>query len=140
MDWKTFDFKTRKAGRKGGILNKSIYRCGFCNGKGFMPSKKNMKCLACLGTGTIKVQPPAVICAYCNGSGKSHLNTDLTCIVCHGRGVLSVHTKKLEICPSCKGKGREKGGNLPCSMCKGKGVIAKQEVFISIARGKNTAR
>ncbi len=26
MDWKTFDFKSKKAGRKGEVLNKSIYR------------------------------------------------------------------------------------------------------------------
>ena len=106
MEWKTFDFKSRRPGKKGKVLNKSIYKCGFCSGKGFMPSKKNTKCLVCLGDGTIKVKPPTVICAYCNGSGKSHLNTDLACIVCGGRGVLSVPASKVEMCPTCKGRGR----------------------------------
>lgn len=81
-----------------------------------------------LGRGTIRVQTPAVIYAYCNGSEKSHLNTDLTCIVCHGRGVLSVHSKKLEICPTCKGKGIQGGGNVPCLIGRGKGFVVKKWV------------
>ena len=125
MDWKTIDFKSQKPGRSGEVLNKQVYRCGFCSGRGFAPSKKSMKCPACLGAGTVKIQPPAVICAYCNGTGKSQVNTDLTCIVCRGKGVVSVFTKQVEICPTCKGRGREKGGNLPCLMCRGKGVVTK---------------
>ena len=127
MEWRTFDYKGKRSGKRGEVLNKHIYRCGFCSGRGFTPSKKNTSCPACLGSGTINVQPPAVICAYCKGSGKSHLNTDLTCIVCGGRGVVSVHTKQLEICPTCKGRGREKGGNLPCLTCRGKGIISKKK-------------
>ena len=123
--WKTFDYKSKKPGKKGEVLNKHIYRCGFCGGRGFMPSKKSTKCPACLGAGTIKVQPPAVICAYCNGTGESHINTDLPCIVCAGKGIIGVHTKHVEICPTCKGRGREKGGSLPCLACRGKGVIVK---------------
>ncbi len=123
MKWKTFDFKSQKAGRRGEVLNKHIYRCGFCSGKGFAPSKKDTSCPACFGAGTIKVQPPVVICAYCNGSGKSHLNTDLSCSVCRGKGVVSVQTSQVEMCPTCRGKGREKGGNLPCLTCRGIGVI-----------------
>lgn len=125
MEWRTFNFKSQKAGKKGEVLNKHIYRCGFCGGRGFMPSKKGIKCPACLGAGTIKVQPPAVICAYCNGTGESHINTDLPCIVCAGKGIMGVHTKHVEICSTCKGRGREKGGSLPCLVCRGKGVIVK---------------
>lgn len=90
-----------------------------------MPSQKGTRCPACLGAGNIKVPSPAVICAYCNGEGRSFLNRDLTCIVCKGRGVVSVSSKDIEICPTCKGRGREKGSNLPCLICKGNGVIAK---------------
>jgi len=126
MKWKTFDYKSKKPGRKSEVLTKTIYRCGFCSGKGFMPSKKSTKCPACLGAGTIKVQPPAVICAYCKASGKSHINTDLTCIVCRGSGIVSVGTSKVEVCPSCQGKGREKGESLPCLICRGKGVVTKK--------------
>ncbi len=125
MEWRTFNFKSQKAGKKGEVLNKHIYRCGFCNGRGFLPSKKSTRCPACLGVGTIRIQPPAVICAYCKGSGKSHINPDLSCIVCSGKGVISVHTQHVEVCPDCKGRGREKGGCLPCLVCRGKGVIVK---------------
>lgn len=124
--WKTMNFKSQlsgRTGRKGEVLNEHIYRCGFCTGRG---SKKSMKCNVCLGAGTIKVQPPAVVCAYCNGSGKSHINRDLTCSVCRGKGVVSVPTSKVEICPTCRGRGREKGGNLPCLLCKGIGIVYKK--------------
>ena len=127
MEWKTFNFKGKREDRKGEVLSKHIYRYGFCSGRGFIPSKKSTRCTVCLGTGTIKIQPPAVICAYCSGTGKSHINTDLACIVCGGRGVIGIHTKLVEICPNCKGKGREKGGNLPCLVCRGKGVVIKRD-------------
>ena len=125
MEWKTLDYKSKKPGKKGEILNKDIYRCGFCSGKGFTPSKKSTKCPVCLGAGTIKVKPPAVICAYCNGTGKSHLNPDLTCIVCRGSGVVSVGTSKVEVCPTCQGRCREKGGHLPCLTFRRIGVVVK---------------
>ena len=126
MEWKTFDWKSQRAGQRGEVLNKNTYRCGFCSGKGFMPSKKNTRFSVCLGDGTVEVEPPVVICAYCNESGKSQLNSDLTCIVCSGRGVVSVKTSQIEICPACKARGREKGANLPCLTCSGKGVVTKQ--------------
>ena len=43
----------------------------------------------------------------------------------NGRGVVSVSSKNIEICPTCKGSGREKGGNLSCLKCGGKGVVAR---------------
>ena len=76
--WKTFDYKSKKPGKKGEVLNKDIYRCGFCSGRGFAPSNKRTKCPVCLGAGTVKVSSPAVVCAYCNGKGRSFLNRDLT--------------------------------------------------------------
>lgn len=36
---------------------------------------------------------------------------------------MSVQTSQVEMCPTCRGKGREKGGNLPCLTCRGIGVI-----------------
>ena len=126
MEWKIVDFKGHRAGKRGQVLTAQRYRCGFCAGRGFMPSKKTTKCPACLGAGTIQVQPPAVICAYCNGSGKSHINSALSCSVCRGRGVISVPAKHVETCPACKGRGREKGGNLPCLKCRGIGVFANK--------------
>ncbi|TRZ91517.1 hypothetical protein D4R89_02785 [bacterium] len=127
MTWKTFDFKSRSAGKIGEVLDKNIYRCGFCAGRGSSPSKKNTKCPVCLGAGTIRIQPPAVICAYCKGSGKSHINSALTCSVCSGRGVTDLPSRNIEACPSCRGRGRGKGESLPCLICRGKGVVAKKE-------------
>ena len=121
--WKTFDYKSKKPGKKGEVLNKDIYRCGFCSGRGFAPSKKSTQCPACLGAGTIKVKSPAVICAYCNGEGRSFLNRDLTCIICKGKGVVPIESREIQICNVCKGMGRERGSSLPCLKCKGKGVI-----------------
>jgi len=123
MEWKTIDYKGKKAGKKGEVLDKHVYGCAFCGGKGFMPSRKNIKCSVCLGSGSVKINPPAVVCAYCNASGKSHLNADLTCNVCGGKGVISVHTKQVTICQTCKGRGRERGSSLPCLKCRGKGVF-----------------
>lgn len=122
MYWKTFDWKSHKVGQKGEVLNKTVYKCGFCKGAGLMPSKRSTKCPSCLGKGTIKVSSPAVICAYCNGEGRSFLNRDLSCIICGGKGVVSINSKNIESCPTCKGRGRRKGVDLPCLMCRGKGV------------------
>jgi len=122
MHWKSFNWKSQKAGQKGEVLTKAIYKCGFCKGAGLMPSRKSTRCPACLGKGTVKVPPPAVICAYCNGEGRSYLNRDLTCIICKGKGVLGISSKDIEICSTCNGRGREKGVDLPCLICKGKGV------------------
>ena len=126
MYWKTFDWKSQKVGQKGETLTKTVYKCGFCKGTGFMPSKKSTRCPACLGAGNVKVPSPAVICGYCNGEGRSFLNRDLTCLICKGKGVVGVSSKNIEICPTCKGRGREKGVGLPCLMCKGKGVVPKK--------------
>ena len=43
----------------------------------------------------------------------------------NGRGVVSVSSKNIEICPTCKGRGKERGENLPCLICGGKGVVAR---------------
>jgi len=126
MEWKTFDWKSQKAGRVGEVLTKAVYKCGFCKGTGLMPSKKSTRCPVCLGVGSVKVSSPAVICACCSGAGRSFLNRDLTCIICKGKGVVSIATKDIEICPACKGRGRRKGVDLPCLNCKGKGVIPKK--------------
>lgn len=123
MDWKTFDFKNQKVGPRGEILNKSVYKCGFCGGKRFAPSKRNIMCPVCLGDGVIKIKPPVVVCAYCGGSGNSGVNADLPCSVCSGKGVVGVQTDCINICPACKGKGIEKGSGLPCLRCRGKGVV-----------------
>ena len=124
MDWKSFDWKSQKIGQIGEVLNKTVYRCGFCKGEGLLISKKT-KCPVCLGKGTVKVTSPAVICAYCDGRGSSILNRSLACSVCKGKGVVSIETKEIEICSTCRGRGRKKGINLPCLGCKGKGVIPK---------------
>lgn len=123
MEWKIINFKSQILGRKGEVLDKHIYKCGFCAGRG---SKKGMKCSVCSGAGTINVQPPAVVCAYCDGSGRSYINRELPCIVCRGRGVVGIPNSEVEICPTCRGRGKEKGGNLPCLLCKGIGVICKK--------------
>ena len=125
MDWKTFDWKSQKAGQKGEVLTKTFYKCGFCKGKGLTLSRTT-KCPVCLGKGTVTVASPAVICAYCDGEGRSFLNRDLTCIICRGKGVVSVSSKDIEICPTCKGRGKKKGVDLPCLTCEGKGVIPKK--------------
>lgn len=122
MDWKTFDWRSQKVGKKGEVLNKTVYKCGFCKGTGLMPSKTT-RCLVCLGKGMVKVTAPAVICAYCNGQGRSLLNRDLSCMICKGKGVVTISGKNIVSCPKCKGRGREKGRDVPCSTCKGKGVI-----------------
>ena len=126
MIWKTFDWKSHKIGRKGEALYKTRYKCGFCKGKGLMPSKVSIRCPACSGVGTVKISSPAVICAYCNGGGRSFLNRDLTCLICKGIGVVNVGSKDIESCPVCNGNGREKGATLPCLTCRGKGVVPKK--------------
>ncbi|MFH1860869.1 MAG: hypothetical protein ABH870_07675 [bacterium] len=123
MEWKTFDWKNKEAVRKGEILTKTVYRCGFCKGTGLAPSQRFTKCPVCLGDGSVRVTPPAIICAYCNRKGSSRLNRDLPCIVCRGKGVVSISSKDIQICPDCKGKGRKRGSELSCLTCKGKGVI-----------------
>lgn len=133
--WKTYDFKSQKVGEKGKVLNKNIYKCGFCSGKRFVPSKRNIVCPVCLGNGAIKIKPPVVICAYCNGSGKSKVNADLVCSVCRGKGVVSVPTAYVETCSVCRGSGREKESNLPCLKCKGKGVKEVQKRVLTIYEG-----
>ena len=125
MEWKVFDWKSQKVGQKGEVLNRNDYRCGFCKGKSIVSHNKAIKCPACRGAGTVRVLGLAVICAYCNGEGRAPLNRDLTCNVCKGNGVVSVSSKDIEICPTCKGRGRERGGNLPCLICGGKGVVAR---------------
>ena len=75
---------------------------------------------------SVKVPTPAVICAYCNGAGRSFSNRDLTCIICKGKGVIDIRDVDIDMCPTCKGKGREKGTDLPCLVCKGKGVVSKK--------------
>lgn len=127
MDWKTFDWKNQKIGQKGEILTKTTYKCGFCKGRGFMPSQKNTRCPVCLEPGIVSLPSPVVICAYCNGEGRSYLNRDLRCIVCRGKGVVGVESKDIEICSTCQGKGRERGGGLPCLMCKGRGVVTRRK-------------
>jgi len=126
MDWKTFDWKTQLPWQKGKVLNKTIYKCAFCKGKGFIPSKRNASCLVCSANGVVSIAAPAVICAYCNGEGRSYLNRELTCIICEGKGIVGVETNDIEICSTCRGKGRERGSSLPCIICKGKGVIVKK--------------
>jgi DnaJ-class molecular chaperone len=127
MEGKTLNSNPQKVE----ILEEAIHRCSFCRGKGVMPSKKNIRCPVCLGNGTIKVEPPAVICAYCKGSGKSYLNPSFTCIVCKGKGIMSISIGEIEICSTCKGVGRERGHELPCSRCRGKGVVIKSKGEIS---------
>lgn len=140
METQTVDFKSQKIVQRGEILDKTIYKCGFCNRRGFVSSKRSMKCPVCLGIGTVKVEPPAVICAYCRGLGKSRLNPNLTCLVCKGKGVVRVGSKLVEICPTCKGRGREKGSDLPCLTCRGKGVIIKREGEISKSIEKKSTK
>ncbi len=127
MNWRTMEWNKQPIGRRGEILTKDVYRCGFCKGTGLLPSKKGIKCPVCLGDGKVKVSSPAVICAYCKGTGRSRLNSNLTCLVCKGKGIVKVSSKLVEICPACKGRGREKGSDLPCLTCRGKGVIIKKE-------------
>ena len=126
MAWKTMEWNSQSIGRRGKILTKDVYRCGFCRGTGLLSSQKGIKCPVCLGDGKAKVQSPAVICAYCNGIGKRHPRTTLTCSVCRGKGIVSVGSSQVEKCPSCKGIGRVRGMTLPCLTCKGIGVIPKK--------------
>lgn len=125
MDWQPFDWKSQRAGRKGEVLKKNVYKCAFCNGAG-TTSKKLTRCPVCLGKGTVRVKAPAVICAFCGGLGRSYLNSALYCLICRGKGVVGIKPlEDIEICPTCKGMGREKGRSLPCMDCGGKGVIAR---------------
>ena len=126
MFWKTFDWKSQKAGRRGEIINKASYRCAFCKGTGFMPSRQSARCPACSGARNIRVPFPSVICAYCNGEGRSFLNKTLTCIICKGKGIVSVSSENIGPCPACKCRGRASGVDLPCMTCKGKGVVPKK--------------
>jgi DnaJ-class molecular chaperone len=127
MEWKIYDWQSQKVGQKGEVLNRTDYTCGFCKGKGIIPSNKAIRCPACGGAATVRVRGLAVICAYCNGDGRAHLNRDLTCSVCKGKGIVPIESNNIEACPICKGRGRERGGSLPCFNCKGKGVVAKKE-------------
>jgi len=126
MSWGIIDVNKQSMGKRGEILTRAVYRCGFCRGTGLLSSKKGIKCPVCLGNGKANVKSPAVICAYCNGTGKRHPRTTLTCTVCRGRGVVSVETSEVKTCPTCKGIGRERGRTLPCLTCKGTGVIPKK--------------
>jgi len=125
MEWKSFDWKSQKVGQKGEVLNKTVYKCGFCKGAGLISSKGNARCPVCLGDGTVRVAAPAVICAYCNGEGRANLNRDLGCSVCKGKGVVTIESKEIQNCPACKGTGKECNSGLPCLTCKGKGVLPK---------------
>ena len=127
MVWRTMEWSSQSIGRRGEILTKDVYRCGFCSGTGLLSSQKGIKCPVCLGNGKANVQSPAVICAYCNGTGKRHPRTTLTCTVCRGKGIVTIRTSQIETCPTCKGIGRERGKTLPCLTCKGRGVISKKE-------------
>ena len=135
MNWRTIEWSRQSIGRRGEILTKDVYRCGFCKGTGLLFSKKGIKCPVCLGNGKANVQSPAVICAYCNGNGR-HLNSNLACTVCKGKGVVAVESKNIEACILCKGRGRERGSSLPCLKCKGKGVIAKPKVSVEERKEK----
>ena len=127
MNWRTMEWSSQSIGRRGEILTKDVYRCGFCRGTGLLSSQKGIKCPVCLGNGKANVQSPAVICAYCNGTGKRHPRTTLTCTVCRGKGIVTIGTSQIETCPTCKGIGRERGKTLPCLTCKGMGVISKKK-------------
>ena len=72
MSWQKMDWNKQVAGRRGEILVKDVYRCGFCKGTGLLSSIKGIKCPVCSGDGKVKVQSPAVMCAYCKGTGKRH--------------------------------------------------------------------
>jgi len=128
MTWKIFDRKNQKIDQKGEILDRNVYRCAFCAGKGVVSYNKKLNCPACSGTATATVPGLAVICAYCNGSGRAPLNKSATCIVCRGHGVVPVESKDIAGCPACKGRGRAGGTGLPCLICKGKGVIVGKKV------------
>lgn len=52
MSWKTFDWSRQKIGRKGEILNKVVYRCGFCKGMG-RERNSGLPCLGCEGKGVV---------------------------------------------------------------------------------------
>ena len=127
MSWKSIEWDKQRIGKRGEILTRASYRCGFCRGTGLLSSQKGIKCPVCLGDGKANVESPAVICAYCNGTGKRHPRTTLTCAVCRGKGVISVGTKQIKPCPTCKGIGRERGKTLPCLTCKGTGVVTKKK-------------
>jgi len=101
MDWKTFDWRSQKVGQKGEVLNKTVYRCGYCKGSGLISSKGNARCPVCLGSGTVRTPAPAVICAYCDGEGRAYLNKDLICNVCRGKGIINIESEKIENCPVC---------------------------------------
>jgi len=126
MIWKSYDFKSQSAGPIGEVLDKVIYKCGFCKGIGFIDFQKKIKCTVCSSQGTVKISPIAVVCAYCNGKGRSFLNRSLACSICKGKGVLAIDTRYIEMCKTCKGRGKEKGNGLPCLTCRGKGVVTKE--------------
>lgn len=128
MSWQTMELDQQSIGRRGEILTRDVYRCGFCKGTGLLSSQKGIKCPVCSGAGQAHVQSPAVICAYCNATGKRYPRTTLTCTVCRGNGVVSVGTSRIETCPACKGIGRERGKTLPCLTCKGTGVVAEKKI------------
>jgi len=126
MYWKTFDWKSQKVGQKGEVLGKVVYKCAFCKGAGLMPRRRSTTCPVCLGKGTVRVPGSAIICGYCTGVGRSPLNREISCIICKGKGVVPIGSKNIEVCPTCKGMGREKGVTLACLTCKGKGAMAKK--------------
>jgi len=123
MKRKTMEWNSRSIGRKGEVLTKGEYKCGFCRGTGLLSAKKGIRCPVCLGSGEANVESPAIICAYCNGTGKRHPRTTLTCTVCKGKGVVSVGASGVNPCPVCNGIGGERGKTLLCWTCKGTGVI-----------------
>ena len=47
----------------------------------------------------------------------------MTCPVCGGQGKVSVK-EPVQICPSCRGRGRKPGATLYCARCKGLGVVS----------------
>jgi len=130
MDWKAYDWQSQKVGQKGEVLTRNDYRCGFCKGKGIISHNKAIRCPGCAVAGTVRIPGFVTICAYCNGDGRAHLNRNIPCSVCKGKGVVSIESKDIEICPVCKGIGRERGSSLPCLKCKGKGVVAKPKTLL----------
>ena len=43
MSWRTMEWSRQSIGRRGEILTKDIYRCGFCGGTGLLSSGKDWK-------------------------------------------------------------------------------------------------
>ncbi|MFH1926796.1 MAG: hypothetical protein ABIK79_01295 [Chloroflexota bacterium] len=96
--------------------------CAFCGGTGKNPSSA-AKCPACGGRRKVGVRTPYYQCAYCQGSGASG---NMTCTVCKGTGVVTLDGP-VEVCPACRGRGRDMGSplRLSCPVCEGKGVVPR---------------